>query len=537
MGSPKELGYVQQALQRDFDAAMTTQQQHHQQQHLPTLLVHSASCNAKNSLDGIEAGGRRLAQEVNEILQQLVQDEILSSLQQQQQKEKKKNDVPPSSTQQEQPPQQHVIALSFLGFSLGGMYSRYALPFIDWNIMAVDGMSIPVVPNLFVTAATPHLGVQRMTYWKLPACLEPLVAWYLGRTGQDLFRRPRRKHAATTSSYYDDIIQQMSLDATFLLPLSKFSKRMTIANAFSTDFAVHTATAAFLTDDDDDDVSWEEEDHHFHDHEQPNVSAHYFVETENSPTKTTNAEQSNLVKSKQQQQQEMPKNDDTTPHFPTAKFTTSRSWSYSEDSCNVSRQPSCDSCTSEPNNQHIQAEEENDDDDDEKPRHCQRPLIMERNVDGSLSDMATSLNSLGWTKVFVDVRPHIPALWVRPKATMKEIVSPSDYSQKSTVSSSTSTTTTTTRTSSKVFSPSTLKRRLSGKGFDFNTLPFGHSFLVASTKNWWYTWFYRNGRKFVDQVLAKELVEEMLLLDDDDDDDDDAAIPRKPGEDHEKVDK
>ena len=39
-------------------------------------------------------------------------------------------------------------------------------------------------------------------------------------------------------------------------------------------------------------------------------------------------------------------------------------------------------------------------------------------------------------------------------------------------------------------------------------------FCVFSTKNWWYTWFYRDGRKFVDQVFAKELVHELIQLDD-----------------------
>jgi Putative serine esterase (DUF676) len=480
MGNHRELLYVQEALQRDFDAAVHQADQWHDgsQQRTPTLWVHSAICNEADSLDGIEAGGLRLAQEINDLLREYVHNEIepLMMMQEREHVEAETNDSTSTSVKELQPQPQHTIALSFLGFSLGGMYSRYSLPFIDWTVNTENNSStIPVVPNLFVTAATPHLGIQRMTYWKLPAFLEPLVAWYLGQTGRDLFRRPRKEQrlqpedmdtTATTSSY-DDVVQQMSLDPIFLLPLSRFQKRVAIANAFSTDFAVHTATAAFLTDDDDID----------HDLEQGHSSAHFVVENEDTLTTNDNSELKET-------------DDDDIPQYPSVRFTTSRSFSLDGSSLSLQHQPSCDATSVG---------------EDEPPRaiqdseYCQRPLLTS-NRGRTMSDMAKSLNSLGWTKVFVDVRSHIPALWFRPKSAVKEIVV-TEQDEGDAVPKK-----------RRVFSPSTLKNKLSGKGFDFNTLPFGHSFLVASTKNWWYTWFYRDGRKFVDHVIAKDLVEELLLF-------------------------
>ena len=171
MGNPKELAYIHSSIEREFVESTPKSKSKSKKS---KLVVHSAECNAPNSLDGIEAGGLRLATEINTLLKEYAVQNSLTS-------EKDK------------------IALSILGFSLGGMYSRYALPFIDWTIEVETTTSttatasiINVIPNVFVTAATPHLGISKMTYCKLPTFLEPVVAWYLGQTGKDLFRRRTR---------------------------------------------------------------------------------------------------------------------------------------------------------------------------------------------------------------------------------------------------------------------------------------------------------------------------------------------------------
>jgi hypothetical protein len=333
-----------------------------------------------------------------------------------------------------------------------------------------------------------------MTYWKLPQCLEPVVAWYLGQTGKDLFR-----HDDT------DIIYTMSTDPQFLEPLSKFRKRIAFANAFSTDFAVHTATAAFLVDQDDENDSGgfptenhclmeeKDEDNDSQIHLSP--SAHFYVRETVSAAAAVAAN----ANDKSSVTDTITANDNNLSiPYPMAKFTTSASWRL-QDKGRITNEDGSDPSGGGGGSSHDKV-------------ICQSKSLSNRErtistssgstkgtckmTDSSLSTMATTLDSLGWTKIFVDVRPHIPALWRRAKP--QQVLDHTSVRQGSHCTS--------------IYSSATLKNHLSGRGFDGNTLPFGHSFLVASTKNWWYTWFYRDGRRFVDQVLAKELVDDLLQL-------------------------
>jgi hypothetical protein len=456
MGTPKELGYVHEALEREFL---------HHEGASNYFLIHSATCNEPDSLDGIEVGGLRLAEEVNELLQDYTRSTILPAMQ-----------------HCGDSLENHAIALSFLGFSLGGLYCRYALPFIEWNVsVTISGgddhhhspISIPVFPNLFATAATPHLGIKRMTFWKLPRCLEPVVAWYLGQTGRDLFRRPNQAFTRVPFSQegdgpmdveYEDLIQQMNLDPYFLQPLSKFYKRIAFANAFSTDFCVGTQTAAFLSDHDQ---------HHSFDDEhsaQTTPSAHFHVDEDPDNHRDGDSQDERSL-------------------YAAVRFATSPS--YNGRSRRFSTESFDNTSTSIDQS-----------DGSITDGSCQRSALIDRTPSyksmssqksdeaQSVADMAMSLDSLGWTKVLVDVRPHLPSLWRRVKH-QPIIQKDSD---------------------TKVYSSSTLKKRLSGS-FDFNTLPFAHSYMVASTKNKFQTWMYKDGRSFVDQVLAKDLVRETLRFD------------------------
>jgi len=127
--------------------------------------------------------------------------------------------------------------------------------------------------------------------------------------------------------------------------------------------------------------------------------------------------------------------------------------------------------------------------------------------------MARNLDSLGWSKHFIDNRPHIPALFKRPNYKQREssrrksldiFPSPtrsrdggSDHKENN-------------KAHPLCYSSGELKRRLSGNGWDGNTLPFAHSFLIASTRDPVHEFLYKSARPFVDQVIAKEVVEEML---------------------------
>jgi hypothetical protein len=334
-GNRKELDYMKKALEE------------HAQSETATFIIHSATSNENQTLDGIDSGGIRLANEINELLSQL----------QHQHKDAE-------------------ISLSFIGHSLGGLYSRYALAHIVWK---------GIRPVLFLTTATPHLGLQGHTYLKLPRSMEYLVALSMGKTGLDLFR-------------YTNIVNHLCLDETFLKPLRAFEKRLAYANAHGTDFPVPTATAAFLADTDSPHgvVATEDENDSF--------ASTFWVETPRNKATISIADHGEAAKSP------------------------------------------------------------------------------------STATLARNLDSVGWTKFFFDVRPHLPSIWNRTSSSNRNTfpLPKGEHFTSADVLAS-------------VASP------------DWYTLPFGHSFLVASAKNWLYEWFYRGGRPLVDRI-AREIIRDVMEL-------------------------
>ena len=186
MGSPLELGYLETCLQKQASSSSIRQD--------TSFFIHSAACNDGRTSDGIAAGGRRVAAEVNQILQRL-------------------------------DPQKREITLSLVGHSLGGLYARYALQ--DISLDAVQ-------PKVFCSTATPHLGVSKHTYLPIPRAAEYVVATAMRPTGQDLFR-------------FSPVVQDLAVRPSFTDPLKRFESRLAYVNAFHTDFQVPTATAAFLS--------------------------------------------------------------------------------------------------------------------------------------------------------------------------------------------------------------------------------------------------------------------------------------------------
>jgi pimeloyl-ACP methyl ester carboxylesterase len=202
MGDSSELGYLHKALEKK--AAVV------QESHPETFyLVYSAKDNDGRTSDGIAAGGKRLATEVNRLIQD-VADQVP--------KDKRKG-----------------ISLSFVGNSMGGLLARYAVSEIpSLQTDSVSAESIQVESRVFCTTATPHLGVSQHTYLPLPRSIEYVVANVMQPTGRDLFR-------------YTNVIENLATDPIFVAPLQRFRKRIAYANAYQTDFQVPTATAAFLS--------------------------------------------------------------------------------------------------------------------------------------------------------------------------------------------------------------------------------------------------------------------------------------------------
>jgi hypothetical protein len=183
-GDSKEMNYMKGSLLRQAEQHPSSGR----------FLVYASTVNQGQTSDGIAAGGSRLATEVTDIIQS-------------------------------HRAHGKQVTLSFVGNSLGGLYSRYALSEIDSSIAE---------PMVFCTTATPHLGVSQHTYVPLPRWGEWVVAHSMWPTGRDLFQ-------------YTPVMQEMAFEPRFKTPLQRFRRRIAYANAHATDFQVPTCTAAFLS--------------------------------------------------------------------------------------------------------------------------------------------------------------------------------------------------------------------------------------------------------------------------------------------------
>lgn len=203
MGSPLEMRSLNERLKvQHFSKTQRNKKEH--------VWIHSATCNKGLTFDGIEAGGSRLADEINDLLLEIWTN-ILS----------------------------RKVHLSLVGNSLGGLYGRYSLSKIQWDPSSMihnnhkNTTEKRLVPNLFVTTATPHLGCAfQQTYLPLPRIVEFAIAYFMKQTGKDLFR-------------FNNVIDKMTFKQNFTKPLKAFQKRIAYVNVHGTDFQVPTPTAAF----------------------------------------------------------------------------------------------------------------------------------------------------------------------------------------------------------------------------------------------------------------------------------------------------
>ena len=236
MGNSEELSYIEHAIQEAIsktkiqDATTDTVDDVDVE-----IITHRVTCNNKQTFDGIEAGGKRVAKE------------ILSFVSDYHIKHNKCNKCNDAK-------EEFQASISLLGYSLGGMYARYAiseLPLLD-DDQASKNNGIVLHPFRFVTAATPHLGMASHAYWTIPRCIEYLLGHGFGRTGQDLFRlnRHNKKNSndnAKTTIEPHDLVYKMANEDRYLKTLSKFQYRISYINAFASDFQVPTRTAGMLS--------------------------------------------------------------------------------------------------------------------------------------------------------------------------------------------------------------------------------------------------------------------------------------------------
>jgi len=225
LGNDLEMKYLESAIETSTKAKYDSQPLNPKQER---LVVHRTIDNNGHTKDGIVEGATRLANEIK--------DFILKDTAEQLNRDEDSNIH-----------EKHV-SISFVGNSLGGLYARYAISLIPAELdtdKIIPNTRVVIHSNVFCTTATPHLGCASHTYIAVPRIVEKFIGKLLSKTGRDLMRSDGQKKLTKE----DDLIYEMCTDyEQFLLPLSKFQKRIAYANAFGTDFQVPTNTAAFLSE-------------------------------------------------------------------------------------------------------------------------------------------------------------------------------------------------------------------------------------------------------------------------------------------------
>lgn len=192
MGHPEDLTYLQEAITKFGHGR---------------VLAYTPRCNAGRTRDGVRAGGERVAEDVRRVVQ-------------------------------EHPSLQDV---SFVGNSLGGLYSRYALSLLwDGKTRTVAGLR----PISFLTIATPHLGVRRFLALPVPEQLHFTAPLFLGQTGNDLFLRPPGPAASNDEGSKGPLLLRMTQEDSFMAPLAAFKHRRAYGNV-KEDLLVPLGTALF----------------------------------------------------------------------------------------------------------------------------------------------------------------------------------------------------------------------------------------------------------------------------------------------------
>lgn len=357
MGNPSELGYLQSAMEKEKEKEAGTTQHNSAK-----LITHSVSCNNEKTFDGVAAGGKRVANEVHEIIT------------------KYRHGIAGENVTD--------FTVSFIGNSLGGLYARYAISELDAQKENPPAATPQIHFNVFCTTATPHLGVSKHTYVSIPRIAETAIANIMGETGRDLFRS-------------NDLLRQMAMDQKYTGPLGSFRRRIAYANAFGTDFQVPTCTAAFICRDCD--------------------NLHHVKETEI----------------------------DASNGIFLARFQTESSSS-----------------------QYVGSEFEGG------------------QSGGDVHEMASRLDHLGWTKVFVDTRDVLPIKSLKiPFSSDKR----KDFLK--------------IQSSKKYLKSRELVSLFNSS--DRISIPLGHTVMVANSKSNFFSYVNRNGRPIMD-YLAREVVAEIM---------------------------
>lgn len=165
------------------------------------ILVHASRVNTDKTHDGIVLGGLRLAEDIRSVVARY-----------------------PS-----------LESISMMGFSLGGLYVRYAIGHL---FSPETGTIASLRPSKVIIVASPNLGVRNFGVYRfLPAPVLPVATALIGDTGTELLLRDEGR-----------LLMAMTTDRNghgmmFLSGLRAFRERYLYAN-LRNDFMVNYGTAA-----------------------------------------------------------------------------------------------------------------------------------------------------------------------------------------------------------------------------------------------------------------------------------------------------
>jgi pimeloyl-ACP methyl ester carboxylesterase len=360
--------------------------------------------------------------------------------------------------------QDAAVTVSLVGNSLGGLYARYAAAKLLDTCQDSGNKAPPLLDGRF-----------RLRLNVLVTTASP----HLGVAGHTFVRLPRTAeigvaHAMGQTGHdlfrLNDLLYRMATTEQFLAPLRQFQYRIAYANAYGTDFPVPTETAAFL-------------------HADSNYP-HEVVSTAHSERVKREAE----------------------------TVTDNLQRSHSESDLFVATLQTRQSC------------HEPLDDCDEEPvsgRSC-CSTDSESAFQEELVRMTAGLDSLGWTKVFVDMRKQMTRIPVPPaihKTTRELARSVSKLVDRSASGSGNDqapdSESTETDGSDEVLmlqakatvTSGTVVKAVTTPLFDDDGFhwPMGHNMIVAFSRSRWSTYMNKKGRPVVD-TLAKELIEKIFQL-------------------------
>ncbi|RMZ79510.1 hypothetical protein DV737_g3411, partial [Chaetothyriales sp. CBS 132003] len=166
------------------------------------LIVYSAKRNTGSlTYDGIEIGAERVAKEIEDLLEELARDG------------------------------HSVNKLSIVGYSLGGLVSRFVIGLLDHK-----GYFDRITPVNFVTFATPHLGVRTPLLGYQNHLWNVLGARSLSKSGRQLFMIDNFRHTGRPL-----LSVLADPESIFIHALAKFQTRCVYTNI------VNDRSATFYT--------------------------------------------------------------------------------------------------------------------------------------------------------------------------------------------------------------------------------------------------------------------------------------------------